>query len=184
MRRQFTGSSSSWAPIAATVLLTVVATRLLPPVLSQARGRFGSADPFARFADDHRRILALLERMEQAQGRAARGASFLRLKRMLSAHALAEEDVVYPLMRESLGEEEAVSRFYADHGAIKIDLYALETLIDSPRWPDRVRALRERIADHAREEEEVEFPRLQRGLSAEERAIAAGKIARERALLL
>lgn len=109
----------------------------------------------------------------------------LRLKRGLAAHAMAEEDVIYPLLSEQAGEQEAAAQLYAEHGAMKTHLYALERdLGDGAAWMDRVAALRNLIADHARQEEDVEFPRLRRLLDEDSAKRVARHVRRERALIL
>lgn len=164
-----------------------LAARVLPPLLAQAGGRMAPSDPFDRLAQDHRAILDLIDRMEWADGNSSRGTLLLRLKRRLTTHALAEEDVIYPLLREEVGEAEAVKQLYAEHGDIKIHLYVLEAMLSGMEdgdWQARVRSLRELIAKHAEQEEEVEFPRLRRLLKDHELTVVAGKMQREKALVL
>src|SRR5436309_14150687 len=81
----------------------VIGSRLLPPLFAMARGAATSAsgDPFEKLEDDHRMILSTLAAMENVEGSgniAKRSGLFLVLKRKLAKHALAEEDVVYPLL--------------------------------------------------------------------------------------
>src|SRR5438128_38606 len=81
----------------------VLGSRLVPPVVAaligSGRVRAGG-DPFAVLMDDHRKILLLLDEMVTApiDSTARRGRLFLMLKRKLAKHALAEEDVVYPIV--------------------------------------------------------------------------------------
>ncbi len=174
------------------MLAAIVVSRLLPPVAAQARGStsavFGK-DPFDALAADHRHFLSLLTQMEesQARGRSAlhRTQLLLRLKRGLAAHAMAEEDVVYPLLHDEARADHEAKHLYGEHADIKIHLYALEQMPkDSPAWTDRVRELKRLIEEHARQEEEVEFPKLRAALDGERIARMAGHIQREKALIL
>ena len=84
------------------------AARILPPFLAQASGTVRAAagrDPFDMLANDHRIILALLEEMEHSPDNAtfSRMQKLLTVKRRLSAHALAEEDVIYPMLHDTAG---------------------------------------------------------------------------------
>lgn len=180
-------SSNGYGMALAGVVAGFLAARVLPPLIAQAGGRLAPSDPFDRLAQDHRAILDLIDRLEDAESSANRGILLLRLKRRLTVHALAEEDIVYPLLRQEVGEEEAVKRLYAEHGDIKIHLYVLETLVSggsTTEWRSRVESLRELIAEHAVQEEEVEFPRLRRLLRQDELTVMAGRMQREKALVL
>ncbi len=183
-------SARSMAMFAGGASAAFIASRLLPPLVSQGLGSLRAArghDPLAGLVDDHRRFLRLLEAMENSRGRGTfyRGQLLIRLKRGLSAHAMAEEDVVYPLLREEVGEEAAADRLYAEHGAMKTHLYALERLLDDePAWLARVGVLKALIETHAQNEENVQFPRLRDRLGAEETARMNRHVQRERALVL
>lgn len=177
--------SSVWPVALAGALAGVLASRLLPPLLAEAAGRTTGADPFDRLACDHRAILDLLHKMEEATGTAARATLLFRLKRRMAAHALAEEDIVYPLLRARAGAAEAAQHLYAEHAEMKMHLHALEELVPADgEWAFQVRALRELIARHVREEEQEEFPRLRRHLDDAGMAALAGKVRREKAMIL
>lgn len=180
-------SARSMAAFAGGAMAGVIARRILPPFMAQATGTATGRDPFDALAQDHRAFLSLLREMEESPPDAVfdRTQHLLRLKRRLTAHALAEEDVIYPLLREQANEVEDTRRLYAEHADMKVHLHALEQMPkDDPRWRDRVRELRMLIERHARQEEEVDFPKLRAML--DERAIArlAGKVQREKAFVL
>lgn len=171
-------------------IAAIVASRILPPLVAQATGTARAAagrNPFDALAQDHREILSLLEQMEQT-GTAAvfnRTQRLLRLKRRLTAHALAEEDVVYPLLRDRAHAVEDTKTLYAEHAEMKIHLHALEAMPkDDPQWLDRVRALRASVEAHARHEEEVDFPKLRTLLDERATARLSGSVQREKAMLL
>lgn len=168
----------------------LIAARLLPPLAGQAVGMARHAagqDPFARLVADHGRFLDLLDAMVRTGDDQTfrRTQLLLRLKRGLAAHAMAEEDAVYPVL-ETIGEEGGtIDHLYAEHGEMKALLYALERMPkNAPEWRDKAMELRQVIAEHAREEEEVEFPMLRAALDRRATRRLAGTMARERAMVL
>ena len=93
-----------------------------------------------------------------------------KLKYALSKHAIQEEMVVYPALRQH-GEESDADELNADHGYVKTYLYELENMAkDDPLWLARVRDFRAMIEEHMREEEDDVFPRLRSQLSEDENA--------------
>jgi hemerythrin superfamily protein len=115
----------------------------------------------------------------------SRTSRLLRLKRRLSAHALAEEDVIYPALFALGGDPQGAQHLYAEHAEMKIHLYNLEEISkDDPAWQSHVGELRAIIAAHVREEEDVEFPKLRSALDDQTLARIFGKMQREKALLL
>src|SRR4051812_18577140 len=177
------------AALAGGVAVGVIASRLLPPVLATASGavkaKFGQ-DPFQKLEQDHRHVKSLLRQMADAEDSAPqRMKLLLLLKRALGKHAMAEEDVVYPILHEVAGAAEQARELYDEHAQMKIHLYGLETAVESSApWGERVRRLQDLIGEHIRDEEDVEFPRLRALLQERQNAELAGKILREEALVL
>jgi hemerythrin superfamily protein len=178
------------AAFAGGAAVAFFASRLLPPFLAQASGTVRAAagrDPFDMLANDHRIILALLEDMEHSPDNAtfSRMQKLLMVKRRLSAHALAEEDVIYPMLHDAAGAVSDVRHLYAEHAEIKMHLHALEMMAkNDPNWARRAGELRALVESHARQEEEIDFPKLRAALSERERRQMAGSMQREKALLL
>ncbi|MBF0307381.1 MAG: hemerythrin domain-containing protein [Alphaproteobacteria bacterium] len=176
--------ANRWLAFAGGVSLGVIADRVLPPLVSQA---MPLGDPFEALVADHRHFLNLLDQMAQSRGRGVvwRTQILLRLKRGLTAHALAEEDVIYPMLDEQAHAERAAGALYSDHGLIKTHLYALERgLAEESPWLARVGTLRNLLERHARQEEDIEFPRL-RALMDQDGMTRLGRhIRREKAMVL
>src|SRR3954464_8046363 len=169
------------------ILVGILAARILPPFLAMAcgsaRARAGH-DPFESLIADHRRFRDLLARMNEATGTVQRAQLLLRLKRGLAAHAMAEEDVVYPMLQDEAGAKPDPTHLYAEHAAMKVLLFRLEKKVLAGDWSENVRALRELITGHARHEEEIDFPRLRGFLSKDTSITLARKLSREKALVL
>ncbi|SMH45823.1 hemerythrin domain-containing protein [Azospirillum agricola] len=183
-------SMQGMAAFAGGAALAVIASRLLPPLVAQMAGTARASagrDPFDALADDHRHILALLSEMVRTpiDATVRRTQLLLRLKRRLAAHAVAEEDVVYPMLRDDAHLDEDARRLYGEHAEMKMHLFALERMAkDDPRWLAVAHELKHVVTEHIRQEETVDFPSLRRAL--DERAVVSlsGNVAREKALLL
>ncbi len=178
------------ATLAGGIALGVLGARALMPIVSSLngtlRGKLGE-DPFGKLLEDHQVILTTLDEMEHvtSESFAKRGKLLLVLKRTLAKHAMAEEDVVYPLLHDEAQRAEQAKHLYDEHAEMKIHLFELENLVKSGEdWTDNVRSLRELIAGHIRDEEEVQFPKLRETLGADRSGELAGLIRREEAMIL
>ena len=89
------------------------------------------------------------------------------LKHALLKHAVEEENVVYPALRE-IGQRDAADALTKEHGYVKQYLYELENTPNaSPQWIAKVREFRADIEKHMQEEEMHLFPMLRSQLSEE-----------------
>ncbi|HEX2117346.1 MAG TPA: hemerythrin domain-containing protein [Alphaproteobacteria bacterium] len=180
----------SLSAFAAGAALSFAASRLMPPLAGRAIGMARVAaggDPFEALARDHRTVLGMMDTLLQSDGQARmrRTAGLMQIKRSLTAHALAEEDVVYPMLREEVGAVEASDRLYREHAEIKIHLFKLEHMrSDDTRWQGEMQALRDLVARHAADEENNEFPRLRERLSHENILQLSGDVSREKQFVL
>jgi len=166
----------------------VVGSRLIPPLLATVSGagrvRAGG-DPFALLIDDHRKIKQILNDMVAAppDSKIKRGKLFLMLKRKLGKHALAEENVVYPIVYKR--QDGQSKQLYDEHADMKILLYEIESkLMNNADWSNEVRVLRELISNHIDEEENTIFPQLRAYLSRVGQPRTSGMISREEALIV
>ncbi len=174
----------------AGAMLMLAAARMAPPFAMRAvgsmRGMAGT-DPFDALAQDHQKTLALIDRIEATDTSMVtrRNVLLTQLKRMLAAHSLAEEDIVYPMLCDDAHRREQALKLYRDHAEIKVKLFELEVKPkNDPSWIEDLRSLRQTIASHAHEEETVEFPRLRAALDESRRVNLLGKVSREKSLLL
>lgn len=181
----------SLAMFAGGAVAAIIASRLLPPLTAQATGtaraKAGYRDGFDTLVRDHRKILSLLTRMERSPDNAVidRTQLLLRLKRQLAMHALAEEDVIYPLLHGRAHEAGDARHLYEEHADMKMHLFTLEeTPKDDPYWIETLRDLKALIEEHVRQEEDVDFPKLRRMLGKRETAHISGSVQREKAFIL
>jgi iron-sulfur cluster repair protein YtfE (RIC family) len=168
----------------------MVMGRLLPILIANANGaaraRFGQ-DPFAGLVREHRQLLALLDRMEHTPQHSSlrRGMLFFLFKRKIAKHAMAEEDIVYPMLTDYAERADAARKLYQEHGRMKVLLFELEQSInDDQGWLKAVASLRNEIEPHARQEEEVEFPALRARMDMPGKVKLARKIHQEEAVIV
>jgi len=166
----------------------VVGSRLIPPLVAAMSGASrvrAGGDPFALLIEDHRKIKEILNNMVAApqDSKIQRGKLYLMLKRKLGKHALAEENVVYPIVHER--QDGQSKQLYDEHADMKILLYEIESkLMQNADWSNEVRALRQLISNHVDEEENIIFPQLRAQLSSVGQPRTSGMISREEALIV
>ncbi len=131
-----------------------------------------TGDWFDALKTEHELTLAIFDKIEATDDSQTgqRSALLAKLKYALTKHALQEENVVYPALRQANLASDA-DHLGEEHGYVKTYLYELETLSkDSPEWLARVRDFRQMIEGHMREEENEIFPRFRELLSEEQNA--------------
>jgi len=130
---------------------------------------------------EHQMTLAIFDKIEATNDDQTMMRSHLlaKLKYALTKHALEEENVVYPALRQANLTAEA-DELSSEHGYVKTYLYELETMPnDSPEWLARVRDFRTMIEEHMREEEDDIFPRFRSQLSEEQNATITSMVNKE-----
>jgi hemerythrin superfamily protein len=121
----------------------------------------------------------------QTAARGRRAWLFLALKRRLAKHAMAEEDVVYPIVRTDSANGDQRKHLYDEHASMKILLYQIESkLMEGEDWSAEVAPLRELIRAHVEEEETTIFPELRQQLAKSKLPTVSGQISREEALVI
>ena len=131
-----------------------------------------SGDWMDALITEHNMALAIFDQIEETNDdqTGQRTALLAKLKYALSKHAIQEEMVIYPALRQANEAEEA-DHLGEDHGYVKTYLYELETMPkDDPQWIARVRDFRTMIEEHMREEENDVFPAFRNKLSDDQNA--------------
>jgi hemerythrin superfamily protein len=94
----------------------------------------------------------------------------------LVAHEVAEEHVVYPIIRHAPGGDAEAKERIAEESAAEGLLIGLQKLdIDSPEFTTKFAALRSAVLDHAGAEEATAFPLLTELEDAESRIALGGR---------
>ena len=120
-------------------------------------------------AAEHKATLKLFDALQATDdtNTTKRSILLMQLKHALAKHALEEENVIYPALREA-GEIEGADELNKEHGYVKQYLYELENMPnDSAEFLPVVARFRKDIEEHMQEEEEQLFPALRAKLSEE-----------------
>ena len=133
-------------------------------------------DVFEVIETDHRRLLALMQKMMATTTRArrTRQSQLEELREQLLSHLRVEENFFYPvvMMADADGSVMTADR---DHESFRKALAEMEaTAVDDASWPGRLRALYELLADHI-EREELEILEIAQNLLDDRRARLIGK---------
>ncbi len=126
----------------------------------------------------HNLIKDMFDDVLSASSTEAREKSFIALRQLLAVHETAEEMVVHPRARREIADGDAVvdARLHEEHVA-KEHLSKLEGMdIGSKAFIDELTKFRDAVVDHAEHEENEEFTKLQRELSAEDRKRMAAAV--------
>jgi hemerythrin superfamily protein len=116
----------------------------------------------------HNLIEDMFDEVLHASDPKAREKPFVELRQLLAVHETAEEMVVHPRMRREGDGGDAIvdSRLKEEHEAKEL-LSRIEKLDStSQEFVDELTKLRDAVLDHARHEEDEEFPVLQREVDA------------------
>jgi hemerythrin superfamily protein len=133
--------------------------------MSAAAGDWSDA-----LAAEHKMVLAHFDALEATKDNQTfkRAHHLAKIKNALAKHALEEENVIYPALRER-SEIAAADTLTSEHGYVKTYLYELENMPkEGPAFLAKAREFRVMLEAHIREEEDEVFPALKRRLSEEE----------------
>ncbi|MFI8449194.1 hemerythrin domain-containing protein [Streptomyces erythrochromogenes] len=121
-----------------------------------------AVDVITELTADHREMDETFDILEQAVPAAERQTAAERLTIELVRHTVAEEEHLYPTLREVLPDGDLIAdREIADHARMEKILKDLEGLdADGPHFDRLVVALRAEVTAHVWDEEENLFPRL------------------------
>jgi hemerythrin superfamily protein len=119
-------------------------------------------DAITLLKDDHKAVEALFKRFEKAGDRAYAEKRQLvdRIIEELSIHAAVEEQLFYPVTRETVPETEDIAlESLEEHHIVKWVLSELEKMSpEDERFDAKVTVLMENVRHHVREEEDEYFP--------------------------
>ena len=150
---------------AALGLAANMGRKFLVQATSAATGDWADA-----LAAEHKMTLAIFDKLQATTNNQTgmRSTLLAKLKYALSKHAIEEEMVIYPALRQANRTDEA-DDLTSEHGIVKTYLYELETMPkDTAQWLARVRDFRTMIEEHMREEENEIFPALRSKLSEDQ----------------
>jgi iron-sulfur cluster repair protein YtfE (RIC family) len=124
-------------------------------------------DPVTLLKQDHKEAKALLKQLEASKPGRRRESTVAKLDEALRLHMQIEEELVYPLVAELVGREDA-REANVEHSLAREGLQKLVELDDEPGFGAAVAMLTAGISHHVKEEEQEMFPHLKRKLDRDQ----------------
>lgn len=120
-------------------------------------------------AHEHREVEQLLEQLQSGAG--DRAQVFQTVKAMLEAHSHAEEDIVYPAIRQAAPDcGDMIKHGTQEHHEVEELLQRLATFSPADSQFDRlVTELTSNVQDHVQEEENIVLPAFEQATNASTR---------------
>ena len=129
-------------------------------------------DALTLLRDDHRTVEQLFKKFEGLGERAAKTkrSTVDKIIRELSVHAVIEEQLLYPAVRERLPKREDMAlESLEEHLLVKIELSTLENMSpEHERFDAKVTVVAEVVRHHVKEEEKELFPAIRKEFSRAE----------------
>lgn len=119
---------------------------------------------------DHDQVRRLFEQIESARAPERKRDLTEKLVKLLTTHSMAEEQLLYPQLRER-GEEldELALEALEEHHVVKWLLLEIHRLpVDDERFDAKLSVLKENVLHHAKEEEREIFKLMRRAFVREE----------------
>jgi hemerythrin superfamily protein len=121
------------------------------------------SDAVTLITSDHRALEQLFEQLKAEKG--DRRTLVAEIAARLTAHSLAEEQHVYPAVRDAARvDEEAVDHAYHEHAEADHLLNKVRNLVDSPHFETAVDELVASVKHHVEEEESEVLPALRKAV--------------------
>ena len=133
-------------------------------------------DPMRILKADHREAEKLFDKLSDSEEGTERQELVDELTLKLTAHMEIEESIIYPSVREAVGEEDE-EEAEVEHRLAREGLDKLNSLVDVPGFGAAVEMLRGGIMHHVEEEENEILPELKDAISREEWAAMGDALA-------
>jgi hemerythrin superfamily protein len=128
----------------------------------KARPRGGDpVDAIALLEADHREVDRYFGQFDAAESDADKKALADQICLALKVHAQIEEELLYPLAREKIGDRDLIDEAIVEHAGAKILIAQIEAMAPGQDLYDaKVKVLGEQVRHHVAEEESELFPEL------------------------
>jgi len=133
----------------------------------QAGGSLANPDAVQLLTEDHKKVKKLFkdfERIKDQEGAAKEKSALVQQICMeLTIHTKVEEEIFYPVVRESIDEEDLMDEADVEHAGAKALIQQLEDMKpEDDHYDAKVTVLGEYIDHHVKEEHEEMFPKAKR----------------------
>ncbi|WP_017651936.1 hemerythrin domain-containing protein [Fortiea contorta] len=117
---------------------------------------------------DHNKVNILFTELQQTNDPQKIQEYFGQIYKDLTAHAEAEEEVVYPRVRSFYGERDT-RELYDEQADMKRRLDEIKAMnVSSPEFKNKVKQLQDVVMDHVRQEESTMFAAIRNNLSSDQ----------------
>jgi hemerythrin-like domain-containing protein len=126
---------------------------------------------FALIKADHKQLKSLFAQLEETTERAlkTRDRLYAKLREEISLHSRAEENAVYPRLKDKDLTQDMAYESVEEHGVVRWLLSRLDAVAsDSKEWTALICVLQESIEHHMKEEEGALFPKMRKLFSSGE----------------
>lgn len=125
------------------------------------------SDGIVLLKEDHRKVRQLFKRFEGLGPNATKAKRDIveKVIEELSVHSAIEEQILYPVARETLEDDSIVLEDLEEHHIVKWQLSELEGMQpEDERYDAKMNVLMENVRHHIKEEENELFPKLREKL--------------------
>jgi hemerythrin superfamily protein len=133
-------------------------------------------DPMRILKADHREAEQLLNKLAESDEGTERQQMVDELTTKLTAHMELEETIIYPSVREAVGQEDE-EEAEVEHRLAREGLDKLHSLVDVPGFGAAVEMLKGGILHHVKEEENELLPELKDAIGREQWAAMGDALA-------
>ncbi|MYM68424.1 hemerythrin domain-containing protein [Pseudoduganella sp. FT55W] len=122
-------------------------------------------DAIALLIEDHEEVKAMFEQFEGLSDRAnvSKRKLALQICEALTKHAMIEEEIFYPAVREVIKDEDLMDEAVVEHASAKDLIAQIQTMEPTDDLFDaKVKVLSEMIEHHVEEEEGEMFPKVRK----------------------
>lgn len=137
-------------------------------------------DPLSILRADHREAKGLLEKLADTDEGAMRERLVAELEAALTLHMSIEEQLLYPLVAEHVGEDDE-HEAEVEHGLARDGLAKLVAMVAEPGFGAAVEMLKAGIGHHVKEEESELLPELKAAVGREQWLALGDAIAQAKA---
>lgn len=131
-----------------------------------SRGRAKVEDAINILMDDHAKVKKLFkqfEKLSKAEDEAGKVEVANTICMELTIHAMAEEEIFYPVARQAIKDEDLLNEAEVEHDSAKELIAQIQFMeADNPMYDAKVTVLGEYINHHVTEEEEEMFPKMRK----------------------
>ena len=164
-----------------------IAATVMPPESAEDRAEArrqaqamcqGPDDWLTLALDHHRQIERLFERARGGADGPTRRAALNELGTVLTAHAKAEESVLYPMLAQDDKGHAAMA--YQEQAMTKVEMHMLEMMEPmSQEWLDKLEHIQGAVAHHMYEEESTWFGEVREALRGKDEAMHTSRFREE-----